>query len=368
MVNKEYNKKILFLVPHLSTGGMPQFLLKRIQALKKHTDVELFVYEWIQTSIYYTIQREKIINLIGDNFFSCGYAQNWNEINTDLQKNLINYCTEKSIDIIHIEDEAENFLNTEILKELYDKKHKWQIVETPHSMNYNPDKKIFEPKGYCFVTNYHLNITNKNVYKEVIEYPLDTSIIHSKSSENIKKEKGWRHNGEYHIINIGLWTPGKNQEYAINLAKRLWDKYRWTYIFHFIGNQAPNFKDYWGPLMNNLPPNILIHGEKDEYEVSKFYKMSDLMLFTSTWECNPIVLKESITNGIKIMAYDLDHYGSENTPFIEPLTGNIDKDYELFLNTIYSPKKYKNVDTNSEAIMSKFAQNHLKFYKNLNHI
>ena len=41
--------KLLFLTPHLSTSGMPQFLLKRIEAIKKYTpDIEVFVYEWEQ--------------------------------------------------------------------------------------------------------------------------------------------------------------------------------------------------------------------------------------------------------------------------------------------------------------------------------
>ena len=35
--------KILFLAPHLSTGGMPQFLLKRLQGLRNHTNNEYYV-------------------------------------------------------------------------------------------------------------------------------------------------------------------------------------------------------------------------------------------------------------------------------------------------------------------------------------
>jgi DNA gyrase/topoisomerase IV subunit B len=28
--------------------------------------------------------------------------------------------------------------------------------------------------------------------------------------------------------------------------------------FHFIGNQAPNFKEYWEPIMVNLPLSIIL--------------------------------------------------------------------------------------------------------------
>ena len=35
--------KLLYLTPHLSTGGLPQFVLKRIQELQKHKDqIEIF--------------------------------------------------------------------------------------------------------------------------------------------------------------------------------------------------------------------------------------------------------------------------------------------------------------------------------------
>ena len=50
---------------------MPQFLLKRIQALQKYTDIEVFVYEWTQISTWYQIQRKKIIKILPkDNFIS----------------------------------------------------------------------------------------------------------------------------------------------------------------------------------------------------------------------------------------------------------------------------------------------------------
>ena len=61
--------------------------------------------------------------------------------------------------------------------------------------------------------------------------------------------------------------------------------------FHFIGNQAPNFKQYWEPVMKNLPSNVTIWGERDD--VSTFMKAADVFMFNSTWECNPLVLREA---------------------------------------------------------------------------
>ena len=48
--------------------------------------------------------------------------------------------------------------------------------------------------------------------------------------------------------------------------------------FHFVGNQAENFKDYWEPLVSNIPDNCIIWGERPDVE--KFYSCMDLFLFT----------------------------------------------------------------------------------------
>ena len=60
--------KILFLAPHLSTGGCPQFILKRIQALGEYTDNEYYVVEYQCHSLDFVVQRNAIKSLLGENF------------------------------------------------------------------------------------------------------------------------------------------------------------------------------------------------------------------------------------------------------------------------------------------------------------
>jgi glycosyltransferase involved in cell wall biosynthesis len=355
--------KVLFLAPHLSTGGMPAFLLKRIEALLGFTDIEVFVIEWKCYSDAYTVQRNQIQNLLGNNFISF-----FGDI--EKQKTIVDFCYQKQIDIVHIEEIPEGFdpfnkFDFEIQKQLYDKKHPWKIVETCHNIYFKPEEeKKIEPNGYAFVTPYHLNNTFKNrkAEKSLIPFPIDPSIQYPGTREEVLNENGWLLKGEFHILNIGLWTPGKNQGYAIELARALYEKYGWTYIFHFLGNQAPNFKDYWEPIMQNLPPNVFVLGERED--TAKYFKMADLMLFTSNFECNPIVLKEAISNNTKIVAYNLDHYGDEYLPFINPLTGNLEVDKLNIINTIHSPIKYKLKDYKDSV--KEFALKHKKFYQQLN--
>ena len=339
---------------------MPAFLLKRIQALQQYDDnIEIHVIEWSNLSPTYIVQKTQIQNLVGDNFVS--YS---GEI--EKQWLVVDYCKKNKIDIVHIEEIPEGFegtnkFNIEIQKELYDKSNPWKIVETCHNIYFNPDEyKVYEPDGYACVTPHHINHTfaNRTPPKSLVTFPIDTSIQSKLTREEMLDKIGYRHTGEFHIINVGLWTPGKNQGYALNIARQLYDKYGFTYIFHFVGNQAPNFQDYWKPLMEDLPPNVLVWGEKDN--VGDYFQLADLMLFTSTWECNPIVLKEAISNKSKIMAFDLDHYGEEYVPYITPLTGNQDKDCSNILDTIHSPLKYQN--QNLENGMKEFAENHINLY------
>jgi hypothetical protein len=66
--------KILYIEPHLSTGGAPQFALKRIQSLQKFkNEIEIFLVEYSNFSETYVVQRNEIIKLLGEeHFFTLG--------------------------------------------------------------------------------------------------------------------------------------------------------------------------------------------------------------------------------------------------------------------------------------------------------
>ena len=51
IIDNSKNTKLLFLSPHLSTGGMPSYLLKRIESLiSLSSDIEIYVAEFCQYS------------------------------------------------------------------------------------------------------------------------------------------------------------------------------------------------------------------------------------------------------------------------------------------------------------------------------
>lgn len=282
--------KLLYLIPHCSTGGMPAFVLNSIAL--SNLDIEVVEYQC--HSLDYVVQRNKIKNLVP-----------FHTLHEDKME-LFNIIAKFNPDIVHIHEPAERF-NRDMISELYREDRSYRIVETCHDVSFNHDKeKIFHPDAYYFCTPYHLEtFASSPSYKEVVEFPIDdrTSEEYWDNPFDTKRKN---------IVNVGLWTPGKNQAEGLDIARKYPDM-----DFHFVGNQAVNFKHYWEPLMNDLPPNVYVWGEKDN--TAQFIKWADIFMFNSTWECNPLVLREAISYGKPIIARNLPQYGSMFSEYIQPI-------------------------------------------------
>jgi autotransporter strand-loop-strand O-heptosyltransferase len=330
--------KILFIAPHLSTGGMPAFLLKRIELLKSLNYLELFVVEFKDYSPDYVVQKNKIKELIGNNFYTLGEDKSV----------LLDIIINNNIDVVHIDEIPERFdhfnkFPEEVLGKLYTDNRKWRIVETCHSASYNHYDKIYHPDAYAFCTPHHLMTFDKAPSpKYVIEFPIEEKLkVGSTLTLDINKK---------HVLNVGLWTSGKNQGQIVELARKLPN-----IEFHFVGNQAPNFREYWEPIMKNLPSNVIVWGERDD--VGNFMEAVDLFLFTSTFECNPLVLREAIGYGLPIIARNMFQYEKAIGPYIIDLNDD-DLEHQV-VTALISPKQYK-IPTNQNE---KFIQDHLQMYK-----
>ena len=83
-------QKLLFVAPHLSTGGLPQYLCKKIELLKN--DFEIYLVEWVDcTGGVLVVTRNKITNLIAPEKFYTLYEdkQQLIEIINDIQPDII---------------------------------------------------------------------------------------------------------------------------------------------------------------------------------------------------------------------------------------------------------------------------------------
>jgi autotransporter strand-loop-strand O-heptosyltransferase len=329
--------KILFLAPHLSTGGMPAFLLKRIQALQTLPNVSIQVVEYQCYSKDYVVQRDEIIKLTG-----------LYTLNEDKMR-IFKAVDEFKPDIIHIDEMSER-LDAKMVRRLYSPDRRYRIVETCHDISFNPANKIFTPDAYAFCTPYHLDtFFNLDGYREVIEFPIDKQIVSPKDKLFSKAYLGMDSRRK-HVVNVGLWTKGKNQGEGIEIARSL------PYIeFHFVGNQAGNFEDYWKPLMKDLPDNVTVWGERDD--IDRFMKAADAFMFNSTWECNPLVLREAIGYGLPILARNLPQY---KDMFVRYIT-NINEDPKTQLETILNYGW--TYDTPFNNTTDDFAKDHISLYE-----
>lgn len=282
--------KILYLAPHLSTGGMPSFLLKQVELLNDLYDIHVVEYQFFTAD--FVVHRNAIKEILGNKVYTLG----------DTKSELIDIIEGIRPDIVHLHDVAERF-DYDTMSQLYNTSRTYRIVETCHDVWFNPDKeRKFHPDAYAFCSVYHREVTFKNmptIRKWVIEFPIDP-----KESNKIEGTKD--------VVNIGLWTPGKNQAEGIEIAKKNPD---WN--FHFVGNQAGNFQEYWEPLMKDLPPNVKVWGERDD--VDSFLKHANVFMFNSTVECNPLALREAIAYNLPIIAHNLPQYYGRYAQYIQPI-------------------------------------------------
>jgi autotransporter strand-loop-strand O-heptosyltransferase len=333
--------RIMFLAPHLSTGGMPQFLVKRIEALRKYTDVEIAVIEYQCHSLDFVVQRNKIRDLMPAGKFATLFEN---------KLELFNHIKAFDPDVIHIDEMSER-LDREIITKLYSDDRTYRIVETCHDVSFVPETKMFTPDAYAFCTPYHVDtFASLDGYKEVIEYPIDYNHV-TKMEKTAAKINLGMDIRKKHVVNIGLWTKGKNQGEGLEAARQMPDVH-----FHFVGNQAGNFKDYWEPLMKDVPDNVKIWGEQTDTDL--FMKAADLFMFNSTWECNPLVLREAISHGLPILARNLPQYYNMFTDHIRNL--NPIMIVPQIRDMLTSPNNYPMpLDNTSKD----FAKNNLNLYK-----
>ncbi len=323
-------KRLLIIASHLSTGGMPQVVLKRVELLME--DFEVYVMEYKQLAWKYVVQRNKLIELLGDNFISLGRHET-----EEKRDNFEYYFKSIKADVVHMEEIPELFMRDEHSDIVYSKNRKYRLFETTHTSTFDVNNKKYFPDKFLFVSEYSKKIYSKfNIPSEVINYPIDKKI--TRQREKYIGELGLD-TDYFHVLNVGLFTEGKNQKYIFEIAEKMKN---YKIQFHFVGNQADNFKDYWDPLNDLNLDNCKVWGERDD--VDKFYHISDLLIFPSVLELNPLVIKEALTYQMPIFMNRLDVLKGvyDNDFLVTYLTKNIDKDVELLLSKFNVRKKYVN--------------------------
>ena len=309
----------------MSTGGCPQFVTKKVELLKDFYNVVVVEHDMLAWS--YVVQRNRVIDMLGDNFIS---------LSENKEYDLFNAIEDFKPDYIMLEEFPETFMDKHVIKRLYSSNRPYKIFESTHSSYSKVEWKEFMPDKFIFVSPFSCEtFKDIGIPFDLIEYPIDKKVpnkYHSQTSLGLDPEYK-------HVVNIGLFTRGKNQGYAFEIARLLQD---YKIKFHFLGNQAVNFVDYWEPIMDTKPDNCIVWGERNDTDT--FIQASDVHLFTSNLELNPLAIKESLEYNLPTFIFDLHTYKGKynNEDNIIFLTGDVREDTnQLLISLGFEPLKEK---------------------------
>lgn len=287
-------KKLLYVAPHLSTGGLPQYLTKKIELLRDEFEIHLV--EWVDcTGGVLVVTRNKIKALVPDERF---YTLQENKME------LIDIINRVQPDIVHLEEIPEFFMDSDVANAIYKTDRNYAIVETSHDSSYEVSQKRYFPDKFMFVSDWQIQqYRDLNIPKVLVEYPIE--YIDRPDRTEALKRLGLNPDKK-HVLHIGLFTPRKNQAEFFEYARSLPEV-----EFHSVGNQAQNFEWYWKPLMENKPANVTWWNERTD--VDNFYQAMDLFLFTSRGsntdkETMPLVIREALSYQIPQLLYNLPVY------------------------------------------------------------
>ena len=336
--------KVLYIAPHLSTGGAPQFLLKRIQLLKDDCDIYCVEYSDI-TGGQLVVQKNQIKNILGDKLITLG----------DDKFELIEIIKKIKPEIVHFEEMPEYFCDIAVAKKIYTKNRKYKILETSHDSSFEPDNKMFFPDKFTFVSEYQKRrLSSIGIPAEVVEYPVEIKkkTDRTKALENLGLDPDVTH-----VLNVGLFTPRKNQAEVVEYARKLTDR---PVHFHFVGNQAGNFEYYWKPIMDNFPSNCTWWNERKDTDT--FYNAMDVFLFTSKGtnhdkETSPLVLKEAIGWGMPVLMRRLEVYCGMHDKYdnVKYITDDLENNLSIL-------KSYINKNEKKETFSISCAKEENKYF------
>lgn len=317
--------KILYITPHLSTGGCPQYLLKKLNIL--NDTHQLYCVEYNNYGEWFVVQKNQVRQLLGDRYYVLG----------DNKEELLSIIDKIQPDLIHFEEMPEYFMSYDIASKIYFNDRKYNIVETSHDSSFNVANKRTFPDRFVFVSEYQKQqLSTLNIESHVVEYPILIKDRTKNRSDSLKKLG--LDPSLFHVVNVGLWSSRKNQGEIVEYARKMTDL---PIQFHFIGNTAGNFESYWSPILSNLPSNCKVWGERND--VDMFYNCMDLFLFTSRGhendkETSPIVIREAISYKIPSLIYNLPVYLNMYNKYsnISYLTDDLDKNIKKIQS--YLPK------------------------------
>jgi FkbM family methyltransferase len=286
--------RIAFITPHLSTGGMPEYVRRSIELIDRE-DHEILLIEMRTEKILDAI-RKRVLDLEGIRLFSA-------------EKSTIRAIEEIELfnpDVIHFTEPSEQTVDPTHLDRIYHPGRKWKIFETCHDSSYPLPSKKYMPDKFLLVSPFQVKMMQSlGIPAELVQY--DVPAFERRDRSETLQSLGLDPQKK-HIFQFGIFSPRKNQSETVDIASLMLEE---PVQFHFVGNTADSYSFYWKPILDNLPKNCKFWGEHKD--VQQFYSVADLVVFPSIEliddkETNPLVIKEAIAYEIPLLVKDTPVY------------------------------------------------------------
>ena len=161
--------KTLFITPHLSTGGLPRYLLQQVEK-KIAAGEEVWVVEWSDIAPAYRVQKDLLKEILGDRLVA------WEQgVGEEVKvAAFFHWLYTINPDVVHLEEFPETFLSQEVIHRLYYGDRWYKIFETTHDSAFLLDRKKTRPDKFEFVSSYHKDIFSSfGVEVEIVEYRVE---------------------------------------------------------------------------------------------------------------------------------------------------------------------------------------------------
>ncbi len=156
-------KKLLYVCPHLSTGGQPQYTYKQIKHFINDFDIEVVEINNSGGDAF-VVQKNRIKSLAVVH-----------TLGEDKSK-ILDVISEFNPDIIHFQEIPQFDLATNILDKIFTKDRNYFILASTHGSFTNPSEIVYHPDRYVLVSEWSkqkFEEANLGVDLDVWEYPIE---------------------------------------------------------------------------------------------------------------------------------------------------------------------------------------------------
>src|ERR1044072_3310287 len=187
---------LLYIIEHCSTGGMPAYTLKQIEAFKDQYNISVVELKFFGEE--FIVQRNKIKSLVP--FYSLASKEY-----------LLKYIMEDvKPDIIHIQENPIGIMSVNSCDMLFKSSRDYDIVATTHSSYTKPTDFKYVPDRIVAVNRWQQLQFQDLTDTQIWEYPIENKVP-SEQEKSMAKFVLAMSTDRKHILNVGLFTPGKNQ-------------------------------------------------------------------------------------------------------------------------------------------------------------